>query len=138
MKAAGSCNAVCTLMASSISYDALGTFNYMFQACIRVLCGCRTILSIFLDISDRTGTVVHMKLRSRNRKCFKVIITTHWTQHLKCRSSGRSKIHSDVIWTSPGCPLDVQTYFERPVSVQYRCCAQWEVTYDNAHCQSLL
>ena len=35
------------------------------------------------------------------------------------------RLYSEVMWTSLGRPLDVQTYFERPVDVQFRCCAQW-------------
>ena len=34
-----------------------------------------------------------------------------------------------VIWTSTGRPLDVQTYFERLLDVQLRCCAQWVRIY---------
>ena len=35
------------------------------------------------------------------------------------------KIRSDLIWKSVGRPLDVQTYFERPVNVHFRCYTQW-------------
>ena len=33
----------------------------------------------------------------------------------------------NIIWTSAGHPLNVQTYCERRMDVQFRYCAQWAV-----------